>query len=354
MAKTIKEKYKEFDDHMTEVGKDLGRAIIKIDKALKRKKDERTHRKEEKEKVREEQEERTLVLPWTFKYEMLGYFFAIVVVTFVIGLPFTKPWSYLGNYYDSSSFGSNPSLNEFTADSHEKLPVISYPILEDSSISTETTEENKENKENRKNEVNQENADNTEDSTFVTDTSETDTIIENTEENSIVEEANETEEISGLNEYEIGTLVQAVLHETGGNPDFYPNGDYDIVQQLMAASILNRVGEPGFGNGYTTPNSVDEVLSNSIQYGNIMNELYGFDAFDERTRNNVMAVLTGATYIPNTVYFERCSEIGEDYYSAQASFYNQYREDASVSIYYMAPTLEGRYIIFAMNPNGAY
>jgi len=348
MAKTIKEKYKEFDDHMTDVGKDLGRAIIKIDKALKRKKDERTQRKEEKEKVREEQEERTLVLPWTFKYEILGYFFAIVVVTFVIGLPFTKPWSYLGNYYDSSSFGSNPSLNEFTADSHEKLPVISYPILEDSSISTETTEENRE---NRKNEVNEENADNTEDSTFVTDTSETDTVEEKTEHNSIVEEANETNEIPLVSEYDICLLVQAIQHET---KIFEGTNVYNTVQQYMAASIINRLGTSGFGIGGSTAYSVYEILSNSNQYGNILWELDYFDPYDQTTTNNVYAVLNGTAYTPTDLYYERCSNVGEDYYSAQENFYSQYPGAYGMQIVYMEMSPEGRYIIFATNPSGAY
>jgi hypothetical protein len=157
-----------------------------------------------------------------------------------------------------------------------------------------------------------------------------------------------------LSDSEIDMLVKAVQHETGDNPDFYPYGDYDVVQQFMAASILNRIGISGFGDGYTTPNNLYEVLENPIQYGNILNELDYFDANDTRTRNNVMAVLGGYAYTPENLYFERCSEVNEDYWSAQDSFYSQYGYNSSISIAYMSLTQEGRYIIFATNPNGAY
>jgi hypothetical protein len=181
----------------------------------------------------------------------------------------------------------------------------------------------------------------------------TEVVTKEVEEN-IEKEENDITSSYSISDAEIDLLVKAVQHETGANPDFYPYGDYDVIQQYMAASIINRIGQPGFGDGYTTPNSLYEVLANPVQYGNMIYELDWYDANDTRTRNNVMAVLSGYVYTPENLYFERCSEVGEEYWSAQDSFYNQYREDASVSIYYMAPTLEGRYIIFAMNPNGAY
>ena len=155
-----------------------------------------------------------------------------------------------------------------------------------------------------------------------------------------------------MNAYQINLLVQAVQHETGNSPEFYPNGDFDIVQQYMAASIINRIGQPGFGAEGTTPTSVWEVLNNPIQYGNMLNELSWFDAYDERTRANVLAVINGTVYTPKNLYFERCSEINEDYWSAMESFYNQY--NTGIVIDYMSPTAEGRYIIFASNPGGAY
>ena len=157
-----------------------------------------------------------------------------------------------------------------------------------------------------------------------------------------------------LSDAEIDMLVQAVQHETGANPSFYPNGDYDVIQQYMAASIINRIGQPGFGDGYTTPNSLYEVLANPVQYGSMVWELDWYDANDTRTRNNVMAVLNRYAYTPENLYFERCSEVGEEYWSAQDSFYSQYGYNSSISICYMSLTQEGRYIIFATNPAGAY
>lgn len=159
---------------------------------------------------------------------------------------------------------------------------------------------------------------------------------------------------TSISEDELRLLVQAVQHETGSDPAFYPNGDFDIVQQYTAASILNRIGEPGFGSGYSTPYNLYDVLSNEEQYGNITNELWNYNPYDARTQHNVELVLKGEAYIPDNLYFERCSFVGEDYYSAQDSFYNQYGYNSSISIFYMSYTEEGRYIIFATNVNGAY
>ena len=157
-----------------------------------------------------------------------------------------------------------------------------------------------------------------------------------------------------LSDWEIDLLVRAVQHETGSNPDFYPNGDFDTVQQYMAASILNRVGQPGFGTDYTTAYSVYEVLANPVQYGSLLWEIDSFDPYDYRTRQNVLAVINGQTWIPDHLYFERCSYVGEDYWSAQDSFYAQYGYNPNINIAYMSLTQEGRYIIFATNPGGAY
>ncbi len=159
---------------------------------------------------------------------------------------------------------------------------------------------------------------------------------------------------TNLTESEICILCQAVQHETGTNPDFFPNGDFDIVQQYMAASILNRIGQPGFGSNYTTANSLYEVLANPIQYGNMLWELDQFAPYDERTLDNIYRVLTGTANIPAFLYFERCSNVGEDYWSAQNSFYEQYGYDSTIKVAYMSQTLEGRFIIFATNVNGAY
>ncbi len=157
-----------------------------------------------------------------------------------------------------------------------------------------------------------------------------------------------------LTETEINLLVQAVMHETGANPDFYPFGDFDIVQQYMAASILNRIGQPGFGMGFSTAYTLYDVLANTNQYDTLLWELDSFDPYTERCRNNVLSVLNGYAYTPDFLYFERCSMVGEDYWSAQESFYAQYGYNSSIQIAYMTLTKEGRYLIFATNPYGAY
>ena len=157
-----------------------------------------------------------------------------------------------------------------------------------------------------------------------------------------------------LTEAEISMLCQAVQHETGSDPSFYICGDFDTVQQYMAASIINRIGQSGFGVDYTTPNSLYDVLANSVQYGNMLWELSQFNAYDERTRSNVYAVLNGTANVPAYLYFERCSYVGEDYYSAKNSFYEQYGYESTIQVAYMSQTVEGRFIIFATNINGAY
>jgi len=167
------------------------------------------------------------------------------------------------------------------------------------------------------------------------------------------EESNVSMGYTGLSDWDIDLLVRAVQHETGNNPWFYPNGDFDTVQQYMAASILNRIGQPGFGTDYTTAYSVYDVLANPVQYGSLIWEIDGFDAYDERTRQNVYAVLNGTAYTPTALFFERCSYPGEDYWSATSSFYANFG-NPNVSIAYMTITQEGRYIIFATNPGGAY
>jgi hypothetical protein len=183
-----------------------------------------------------------------------------------------------------------------------------------------------------------------------------DNTAENTSENKTIENefSEETANLYDIEEWEINLLVQAVQHETGCSPDFYPYGDYDTVQQYMAASILNRIGQPGFGTNYTTAYSVYDVLANPIQYGSLLWEIDGFDPYDYRTRQNVLAVINGEAWTPDNLYFERCSYIGEDYWSAQDSFYGQYNYNPNLYISYMSLTSEGRYIIFACNPGGAY
>jgi hypothetical protein len=167
-------------------------------------------------------------------------------------------------------------------------------------------------------------------------------------------EANEPEtgtRILSLSDYDLCLLTQAIQHET---LIFQGYSNYDMIQQYMAASILNRLGERGFGTNYTTAYTIIDLLSNYSQYENILWELDYFDAYDSTTRRNIEAVLNGTAYTPQNLFYERCSDIGVDYWTAQNNFYAEYPEAYSMQIVFMELSPEGRYIIFAVNPYGAY
>lgn len=154
-----------------------------------------------------------------------------------------------------------------------------------------------------------------------------------------------------LTEEDLCLLVQAVQHET---KIFEESPAYTAIQQYMAASIINRLGTPGFGPGYSTSYSIYDLLSNTVQYENMLWETSLYDPYDATTRANVNAVLNGTASTPLYLYYERCSNVGENYYSAQENFYANYPECTEMKIVYMEQSSEGRYIIFACNPYGAY
>lgn len=178
-----------------------------------------------------------------------------------------------------------------------------------------------------------------------------DSHIDSKIDDSKIEEKKDVEVNPYFSEAEICMLVQAVQHET---KIFESYSNYDMIQQYMAASIVNRIGEDGFGTDYSTAYTVYDLLANSSQYDNIIEELDYFDAYDYTTRQNVYKVLNGSADTPEYLYYERCSEIGEDFYTAQNNFYAEYPECTEMQIVYMELSSEGRYIIFGTNPYGAY
>lgn len=142
-----------------------------------------------------------------------------------------------------------------------------------------------------------------------------------------------------LTEEEISLVVQAVQHEVGTNPDFYPGYEYDFdyIQQCMARVIINRIGRDGFGN------TLIEVLTKPRQFMPIEN-LSDYDPYDERTRQNVLAVINGTDGISDDVLFEM-SYKSHDLERNMENMKSQLV--CEVSAYYYAFTAEGRMLIFA-------
>lgn len=163
-----------------------------------------------------------------------------------------------------------------------------------------------------------------------------------------------TQWVYDITESDYVNLVLAIQHETGSNPDFYVNGDFDLVQQYMAKSILSRLGKPGFGANYTTAYTIYDILANRGQYKNMVNELWNFDPNNERTIKNLEIVLRGEDNLPDDLYFEDCSAVGATYWEAIEVFKSHYSLCKNFEVCYLSLTNEGRYIMFATNPSGAY
>ena len=151
-------------------------------------------------------------------------------------------------------------------------------------------------------------------------------------------------------------LILAVQHEVGLNPNYYPDEDFDFIQQCMAKSIKNRIGTPGFGN------TLSEVLLQKDQYTGLLNDIKNYKALnnsnqynehDERTLKNVQIVMNGEDSLPSDLYFERCSEDESTIEEAWENFQKEYSSDELV-LYYWFNTSDGRFIMFAENANGAY
>lgn len=323
-SQTMKEWYAAYDDRATEVGKWLGY------KALKLKRKYRLFKAAKEEFIRRQIDSHNIATIKSLAFEVSIYTIILTFIVFILVLPTriepTNTYHYPKKFHDIPTTPSvyTPAVN--TEDSS----------VENNNEETETVEDPY---------------------SFEFESEPVEEVISQDDSYSNEETSNESYNY-GLTDWEINMLVQAVQHETNFDPTFYVNGDIDTVQQLMAASIINRIGQPGFGTNYTTPTNLSEVLANSEQYGNILYELNYFDANDARTRQNVMAVLNGEVWVPDDLYFERCSSYGEDYWTAQANFEAMYN---NCYTYYTSETWEakdyygtGVFIMFGGNPNGAF
>ena len=143
--------------------------------------------------------------------------------------------------------------------------------------------------------------------------------------------------IISISEEEIDMLVQAVQHEVGNNPYYFPGYNFDYIQQCMTRVIINRVGKKGFAN------SVTGVLS---QPGHFMplEELSSFDENDKRTRKNVLAVLYGEDNIADTLVFEMSFTNLDETHNIKV----MEKQVGDVIPYYAAITADNRYLLFAL------
>lgn len=320
LSRTLKEWYAAYDDRATEVGKWLGY------KALKLKKKYRLIKAAKEDFVSrfKENKEENVILLRNLAFELTIYAVIFAFIIFILAQP-TRIEHTNYNPYPRNFHYNPPTPSVYTEDSS----------VENNNEETETVEDSY---------------------SFEFESEPVEEVI--SQDDNYEETDDYSNESYNLTDWEINMLVQAVQHETNFDPTFYVNGDINTVQQLMAASIINRIGQPGFGTNYSTPNNLSEVLANSEQYGNTLYELNYFDANDARTRQNVMAVLNGEVWVPDDLYFERCSSYGEDYWTAQANFEAKYN---NCYTYYTSETWEakdyygtGVFIMFGGNPNGAF
>lgn len=166
------------------------------------------------------------------------------------------------------------------------------------------------------------------------------------------------EDKTAWTEEDIRTLILAVQHEVGINPDYYPCcQDFDKLQRCMARVIVNRIGQSGFGN------TLKEVLNQKNQFTGLLDDIAHyqdlpnskqFDPEDRRTFNNVMSVINGTDGISHDLVFERCSLSGQSsIYEAWEYAKSKFLAD-TIYLYYYEETGDGRFIMFIGNPNGAY
>lgn len=374
ILRKLKKKHEEFDSRMTELGKILGRLVLahggkmaklakhfviamqKLDlqttkfgkflgyKALQLKRKYRNRKAAIEDFVKRTAEMRKSLderFIKSFIFELSVYGVVLTLLIFVLGINVPHPNTLPTKTYRINSTPINVEIP--TEDFYMEYQYDNETETEPTTETTETTEFKFEK------ETESSVAESTETEEYPNNETETET--DNTEDFY-------TDNLYGLTDWEIDMLVQAVQHETNNDPNYYVNFDLNKVQQLMTASIVNRIGQPGFGVGYTTPSNLGEVLENSYQYDNILNELNYFNPNDETTRKNVLAVLTGAVWVPSDLYFERCSSYGEDYWTAQENFENEYN---NCYTYYISETWEnkndcgtGVFIIFGGNPSGAF
>lgn len=91
--------------------------------------------------------------------------------------------------------------------------------------------------------------------------------------------------------WEIDLVVKMVQHELGSDPRFFPDYDFDYIQQCEARIILNRVGTNGWKN-------MNEILLAPNQFITSLSELSDFDPTEPRTRQNVLKVLRDEDNVP--------------------------------------------------------
>lgn len=154
---------------------------------------------------------------------------------------------------------------------------------------------------------------------------------------------------------EIETIVLAVQHEVGKTSSYSTNIDFDYVQQMMAACIINRIGNSKFGQ------TLNEVLTQKNQFPYLLEDIENwkasrnasqFDPNDERTRRNVLAVINGTSEVPDDLFYEFSSV-----YNPQVSVTVQYEERTTKDVFLVRPLLhmfmlssDGRICYFAREP----
>ena len=136
---------------------------------------------------------------------------------------------------------------------------------------------------------------------------------------------------------DVDLIVKAVQHEVRNDPTSFAGYDFDIIQQCMALTILNRIGRPGFAD------SVEGVLTQPEQFMPLSN-LEQFDANDSTTRRNVLAVLNGESKVsaPNLVF-----EMSFESWDQDTNIGVMEAQVGDVIPYYAAINSEGRYLLFA-------
>lgn len=163
------------------------------------------------------------------------------------------------------------------------------------------------------------------------------TDLQNSQLEESLEQTSVNNTIITISEKEIDMLVQAVQHEVGNNPYYFPGYNFDYIQQCMAKVIINRVGKQGFAN------SVTDVLSQPGHFMPLEN-LSDFDPNDETTRQNVLSVLYGTDNIPDSLVFEM------SFTSLDVNHNIEIMEQqvGDVIPFYSALTADNRYLLFAM------
>lgn len=171
-------------------------------------------------------------------------------------------------------------------------------------------------------------------------------------------EENKTYKSVGFTKDEFDTIVLAVQHEVGINPDYYPNcEDFDKIQQMMARVIINRVGQPGFGA------TLEEVLKQPGQFPGLLEDISHYqslpnanqyDLYDTITRANVEAVMNGTDDLTGYIYFERCSLPGQTTIEEAWAYARSQFLSPTIQLYWYEETKDGRFIMFISNTNGAY